>query len=150
MRIWSLDPSYLDNTGLAVCWRETLLAQEALAGNTTDDSNHPQLIRFRGTDNPPSAISTYLHLLADEADARGYSFDRELVALPADPEMRITVTTAQLRYEFDGLCAQLTVRDPGRAEQLLAVHDADTIPMEAALFRAVEGPIERWETQREF
>ena len=41
--------------------------------------NHPQLIRFRAHPQPLEAVAAYLSGLADEADARGYSFNRALI-----------------------------------------------------------------------
>ncbi|OAD21125.1 DNA-(apurinic or apyrimidinic site) lyase / pyrimidine dimer DNA glycosylase, partial [Candidatus Thiomargarita nelsonii] len=34
MRLWSLHPKYLDPKGLVALWRETLLAQKVLLGET--------------------------------------------------------------------------------------------------------------------
>ena len=78
MRIWSLHPSLLDRRALVACWRETLLAQKVLRGLTRGYTNHPQLIRFRAHPQPLEAVAAYLSGLADEADARGYSFNRAL------------------------------------------------------------------------
>ena len=79
MRIWSLHPCLLDRRALVACWRETLLAQKVLRGLTRGYTNHPQLIRFRAHPQPLEAVATYLCGLADEADARGYSFNRALI-----------------------------------------------------------------------
>ena len=79
MRIWSLHPSLLDRRALVACWRETLLAQKVLRGLTRGYTNHPQLIRFRAHPQPLEAVAAYLSGLADEADARGYSFNRALI-----------------------------------------------------------------------
>mgnify|MGYP000929971486 FL=1 len=84
MRIWSLHPSLLDRRALVACWRETLLAQKVLRGLTRGYTNHPQLIRFRAHPQPLEAVAAYLSRLADEADARGYSFNRELIGAGED------------------------------------------------------------------
>ena len=84
MRIWSLHPSLLDRRALVACWRETLLAQKVLRGLTRGYTNHPQLIRFRAHPQPLEAVATYLSGLADEADARGYSFNRALIGAGED------------------------------------------------------------------
>ena len=34
MRLWSLNPKYLDTQGLLAVWREALLAQQVLRGKT--------------------------------------------------------------------------------------------------------------------
>ena len=64
MRIWTIHPKYLDPKGLVALWRETLLAQKVLLGETNGYRNHPQLIRFRATRNPVGAIATYLRTVA--------------------------------------------------------------------------------------
>lgn len=84
MRIWSLRPYLLDRRALVACWRETLLAQKVLRGLTRGYTNHPQLIRFRAHPQPLEAVATYLSGLADEADARGYSFNRALIGAGED------------------------------------------------------------------
>ena len=47
MRIWSIHPQHLDAKGLVALWRETLLAQKVLLGETRGYRNHPQLKRFK-------------------------------------------------------------------------------------------------------
>ena len=47
MRLWSLHPSLLDRAALIAGWREALLAQKVLRGQTTGYRHHPQLVRFR-------------------------------------------------------------------------------------------------------
>ena len=84
MRIWSLHPCLLDRRALVACWRETLLAQKVLRGLTRGYTNHPQLIRFRAHPQPLEAVAPYLSGLADEADARGYSFNRALIGAGED------------------------------------------------------------------
>src|SRR3954452_11063876 len=79
MRIWSLHPRLLDGKGLVACWRETLLAQKVLAGETKGYRNHPQLQRFRATADQMAAIGAYLCGLDAEALNRGYSFNTSLI-----------------------------------------------------------------------
>jgi len=59
MRLWSLHPSYLDPQGLVAVWREGLLAQAVLRGQTTGYTRHPQLARFRGA-GALGAMAAYL------------------------------------------------------------------------------------------
>jgi len=80
MRIWSLHPKYLDAKGLVALWRETILAQKVLEGKTKGYKNHPQLNRFKNTDNPVGAIAVYLKYVAEEADKRGYNFDSNKIS----------------------------------------------------------------------
>ena len=60
MRLWTLHPKYLDARGLVALWREALLAQKVLRGETRGYKHHPQLVRFAETENPPAALATYL------------------------------------------------------------------------------------------
>ena len=76
MRLWSIHPKYLDAKGLVALWREGLLAQNVLLGNTKGYKNHPQLIRFKNSENPYGAIAEYLRYVVNEADNRGYNFNR--------------------------------------------------------------------------
>jgi hypothetical protein len=100
MRLWSLHPSLLDRMALVAVWREALLAQKVLQGRTKGYKHHPQLHRFRETLDPVEAIGTYLSGVANEADARGYKFDRTKIAADATAS-QIPVTDGQLRYEID-------------------------------------------------
>lgn len=59
MRLWSLHPGYLDAKGLVALWREALLAQAVLAGETKGYRNHPQLERFRAGARPAALIAEY-------------------------------------------------------------------------------------------
>lgn len=140
MRIWSLHPEHLDAKGLVACWRETLLAQKVLRGLTEGYRNHPQLTRFRAMSDPVSAVGTYLHGIADEADARGYRFDRSRVVVLPDPDLRIPVTTGQVDHEWQHLLAKLEVRDAERHAALVGA-----APTLHPLFNLVEGPVEDWE-----
>ncbi|WP_067436241.1 pyrimidine dimer DNA glycosylase/endonuclease V [Nocardioides jensenii] len=140
MRIWSLHPEQLDAKGLVACWRETLLAQKVLRGLTEGYRNHPQLVRFRATDDPVVAVATYLHGIADEADARGYHFDRTRVVSEADRALRMPVTDGQVAYEWQHLLAKVALREPTRHQALLV-----TEPRVHPLFVVRPGPIEPWE-----
>ena len=117
MRLWSVHPSYLDTKGLVALWREGLLAQNVLLGKTKGYKNHPQLKRFKVAENPIGAIASYLRAVVDEADNRGYNFDRSKII---NEEFRgmMTVTTGQLDYEFRRLLEKLKERDPARYAQL--------------------------------
>src|SRR3546814_19999293 len=105
-------PEQLDVRGLVAGWRKTLLVQKVLQGLTKGYTRHPKLVRFRATDDPVRAIATYLHSVADEADARTYSFNRALLVAAPDPELRIEVTDGQVDHEWQHLLAKLALRDP--------------------------------------
>ncbi len=140
MRIWSVHPRFLDGKGLVACWRETLLAQAVLEGRTRGYTRHPQLDRFRAQEDPVSAIGAYLAGLADEADARGYLFDRSRIEQPGTKNALVAVTDGQLAYEWTHLQAKLAGRSPAVAARW---RDAAAEPH--PLFQVVPGGVERWE-----
>ena len=52
MRLWSIHPKYLDPIGLVALWREALLGRSVLIRGDGSYYNHPQLLRFKNTENP--------------------------------------------------------------------------------------------------
>lgn len=144
MRIWSLHPKYLDSKGLVALWRETLLAQNVLLGKTKGYKNHPQLLRFKQCDDPVSAIGHYLTLVCEEADRRGYHFNKAKI-VSHKPTPAINVTSGQVRYEFEHLLNKLRLRDP---ERFLTLKDRKRIEVHP-LFNKVRGNIEEWEVVAE-
>lgn len=140
MRLWSISPSYLDSKGLVALWREALLAQKVLAGDTRGYKNHPQLNRFKETSNPQGAIASYLRVVAQEADTRGYHFDKSKI-INRRYNGKIPVTTGQINYEFVHLLGKLKARAP---EQYKIVKDTRTKKIHP-LFIKVRGDIEDWE-----
>lgn len=166
MRIWSLHPSLLDRRALVACWRETLLAQKVLRGLTRGYTNHPQLIRFRAHPQPLEAVAAYLSGLADEADARDYSFNRALIGAgesvgknctdkaenPYASVARIPVPLGQLEYELAFLRHKVAGRDPEwehRLSERLATRGG-LAARAHPLFEVVPGAIEPWEKTKEF
>lgn len=140
MRLWSVHPEHLDRAALVACWRESLLAQAVLAGRTKGYRSHPQLERFRATTDPLVTVATYLVGLAEEADRRGYRFDRSRIIATADPEIRLPVTTLQLDLEWQHLGAKLLVRSPTDHARWAA-----EAPTAHPMFDVVDGAIEPWE-----
>jgi hypothetical protein len=140
MRLWSLHPKYLDRQGLLACWREALLAQKVLKGETCGYRSHPQLTRFLSQPDPLAAIATYLVGLAGEAERRGYHFDRSKIN-PGKITAKISVTQGQVLYEWEHLKTKLRQRDP---EWLLEISGL-AIPEVHPLFQMVAGEVEPWE-----
>lgn len=140
MRLWSIHPCYLDSRGLVALWREGLLAQKVIQGTTAGYRNHPQLRRFRNTPDPSGAIAQYLGHIADEADSRGYRFDRNRI-INRKFEGRIPVTTGQIRYEFQHLLNKLKQRSPELHEQLKMIHSIKLNPV----MLETTGEVEDWE-----
>ena len=144
MRLWTLHPRYLDPRGLVAVWREGLLAQAVLRGQTRGYTRHPQLARFRASGSPVACIASYLAAVHDEATRRGYRFDRKRIARGRCGR-RMRVAAGQLRYEWRHLKAKLAVRDPAWLKLLRQVRRPTTHP----LFRVVPGSVEGWEVGRE-
>lgn len=140
MRLWSVHPAQLDRAALVAGWREGLLAQKVLRGLTKGYTQHPQLVRFRATDDPVVAVVTWLHGLADEADERGYSFDRTRVVVGPDPALRMPLTDGQLHLEWEHLATKVRVRNPEWWAQV-----GDQKPRPHPLFVVEPGPVEHWE-----
>lgn len=140
MRLWTIHPRHLDSKGLVAAWREALLAQKVLAGETKGYRHHPQLVRFQAQAEPRAAIATFLTGLADEARSRGYRFDISKIS-----ELRFTgqidETSGQLAYEWSHLLAKLQVRAPEMARQWSKLK----LPESHPLFRIIPGEVREWE-----
>lgn len=143
MRLWSLHPKYLDPQGLVALWREALLAQAVLCGETRGYRSHPQLERFKNQPDPLAAISQYLKGIHAEAKTRGYAFDESKIKW-AGKTVSLAVTTGQIAYEWSHLLAKLQMRNP-------ALHlkwRETAIPEAHAIFTVYAGGIEPWERYR--
>lgn len=142
MRLWSLHPSLLDRVGLVALWREGLLAQKVLRGQTTGYRFHPQLKRFRATRSPVAAISTYLWSVIDEATIRGYKFDASKIATRRR-RISMSVSRGQLEFERLHLRRKLRLRD---REWLRKMDSGKLRPH--PMLRVIPGRVESWEIGR--
>ncbi|MCU4175918.1 pyrimidine dimer DNA glycosylase/endonuclease V [Carboxylicivirga sp. N1Y90] len=140
MRIWSLHPKYLDAKGLVALWRETLLAKNVLEGKTKGYKNHPQLDRFKATLKPINSINYYLQKVWDEANTRGYNFDRTKFVEIEAVEF-IDVTNGQMDFEIQHLLLKLKKRDIQKYSTYINNDHFDVHP----LFKIIAGGIEEWE-----
>ena len=140
MRLWSLHPRYLDQKGLVALWREALLAQAVLKGQTKGYRNHPQLQRFRAQPSPVNAIAAYLLAVHAEATGRGYRFDAGKVA-SSGPAPLIDVPQGQLDFEWRHLITKLEARVPAWRAALGTPDPLAPHP----LFRTIPGGIADWE-----
>lgn len=125
--------------GLLAVWREGLLAQKVLLGQTKGYRFHPQLDRFRASRNPTAAIGTYLWAVVDEAVSRGYNFDASKI-VTKKLRISIPVTQGQLDFERRHLMKKLQIRDQARFRILVA-----TAPPPHPMLRVVAGDLEPWE-----
>lgn len=140
MRLWSLHPCYLDAKGLVALWREALLAQKVLIGETRAYRHHPQLQRFQALSRPQAGIAMYLRAVYQEACRRNYQFNSDKIGT-LRMRKQITVTSDQVAYEWKHLLAKLKQRDPARFRQQRRLADIRLHP----LFISVPGSVEAWE-----
>lgn len=140
MRLWTIHPKYLDPKGLVALWREALLAQKVLAGETKGYRRHPQLVRFQEQPDPNAAIATFLKVIADEAERRGYRFDSGKI-FDCGRSNHIPETRGQLLYEWDHLKAKLRARAPEMERRWSEI----TMPEPHPLFHIVAGEVRDWE-----
>ena len=140
MRLWTLHPKYLDPKGLAALWREALLAQSVLRGQTKGYTRHPQLVRFRGTQTPVECVAEYLRVIHKEGRRRGYNFDVSKIARGGQVES-IVATVGQLQFEWVHLLRKLRQRNPKWFQELRSVPGVDSHP----LFKIIPGAVEEWE-----
>jgi len=141
MRLWSLDPQYLDRQGLTAAWREALLAQAVLLGRTRGYTRHPQLQRFREQPSPERSMAAFLTGILHEADARGYRFTREKIVGDAGQVPQIPVARGQVDYEWSLLRERMLRRSPEFASRWAGLETVGTHP----LFIVEAGPIADWE-----
>lgn len=128
MRLWSISPVLIDNKGLTALWREGLLALNVLKGKTKGYKNHPQLIRFKECENPVQAITDYLHFIVDEADSRGYNYDRSKLSTRSNNPEIIVISAGQMRFEYRHIKNKILTRNPKEIFRL-PLDEIDYIPL---------------------
>lgn len=144
MRLWSIHPKYLDARGLTALWREGLLALKVLEGKSKGYTNHPQLLRFKAQKDPVISINAYLLYVLEEAEARGYKFDRNKLGRSGPFEF-IQVTSGQLEFELQHLLSKLRHRSPFFYNKIKKV----TFPEPHPVMTVIPGPVEPWEKIRD-
>jgi hypothetical protein len=140
MRLWSIHPKYLDAKGLIALWREGLLAQKVLMGETKGYLNHPQLYRFKETRNPIATIGRYLYHIHQESLRRRYSFDSEKIG-DTRSRTRIEVSSGQVAFERQHLLSKLKIRESPLYTKMCFIDELDVHPS----FHVVAGKIADWE-----
>ncbi|MFC2085159.1 pyrimidine dimer DNA glycosylase/endonuclease V [Bacteroidota bacterium] len=140
MRLWSIHPKYLDSKGLVALWREALLAKKVLQNKTTGYKNHPQLERFKNTNDSFLYLNNYLKEIHNESIRRNYNFDSNKIGVN-NKLKKIHVTSGQINYEFQHLLKKLKGRDRIRYNNLKNLKKIEVFPG----FKEVPGLIEIWE-----
>ena len=90
---------------------------------------------------PGDLVVAYLHGIADEADARGFAYDRSRIAGPRPLVDPVEVADGQLALEWSHLLAKLAGRSPVVAARWSGVVRPDPHPC----FIVVPGPVAPWE-----
>lgn len=124
---------------MVALWRETLLAKNVLEGNTKGYKNHPQLTRFKNSENTLQSINLYLEAVFHESLKRGYHFNKDKFSIQNE-QVTITITKGQIEYEKQHLLNKLKSRDTERYNRLLNIKNIEA----HSLFKIVEGEIEEW------
>lgn len=140
MRLRSIHPKHLDSKWLVALRRESLLAKKVLEWNTKWYKNHPQLIRFKKTKDPITAINKYLQHIYIEANDRWFSFDKSKFNVINISEI-ITVTTWQLEFEKQHILKKTKIRDIKKYEE---IKNSKTIQAHP-IFKVIKGEIENRE-----
>ena len=142
MRIWSINLGWLDSIGIVALWRESLLARSVLEGKTKGYTKHPQLDRFKSSQNPSVAIETYLYYVLEEAKKRGFDFDNGKIRDGlVDKSIKIPVSQGQLDYELELLRFKLKKRSQEYYEKIASTNKGKP----NKLFVSHPGKTEAWE-----
>lgn len=152
MRLWSLHPDYLDTKGLVALWREALLAQKIILGETESYKNHPQMTRFLQAEHPVVAISYYLKSILRTAASRGYKFKASLIRATSTQNLEIPIigcNTGQIDYERALLIHKIKTRQGGPDLVYLRRLLQEVNPHLSEIFRCRTGGIESWERVKE-
>ena len=127
MRLWSVHPKYLDTKGLVALWREGLLAQKVLQGKTKGYRHHPQLDRFKATEDPVASIGWYLYHVHQESRERNFNFQfSKIESIEEVPKIRISEDL--LKNEFQHLLNKLESRDKERYSKQVMIEDIVSHP----------------------
>ena len=154
MRLWSIHPKFLDKSGLVAVWREGLLAKKVLEGKTKGYKNHPQLERFKNTENPLFYINIYLNEIFIEASFRDYKFDYSKIGSTIFDDLfkyqgkMLTVTVEQIAYEINHLLNKLEIRDKkayNKLSEKVFLTESLMNNFVNPMFELIEGPVEKWE-----
>lgn len=145
MRLWTIHPKYLDQKGLVAAWREGLLAKKVLEGKTKGYKNHPQLKRFLECDWSIIAINQYLSEIYNEAEKRGYKFNKDKIEIVCNEiDSKIRVTRKQIQYEYELLKIKIMKRDEKKYQTIKNIEEVEI----SDIFEVEEGEVEIWEKKR--
>jgi len=114
MRFWTTHPSLWDRQALLAVWKEALQYARPILAGTAKPHNpyrrHAQLQRFLACSAPLEALDSYLAVVQEEAQSRGYNFKK--VEFTSRSEKTVT-TYGQLHYELTYLRHKMKNRKKG-------------------------------------
>jgi hypothetical protein len=156
MRLWSIHPEYLDRMGLLGLWREALLAQQVLHGETESYKNHSHMQRFYALtrEDAMQYMSDYLFYIWQEGKLRGYKMNVENIKDPRNerpilitPNQLFTVTSGQLALEYQILRIRTRERSIKHFTELDTKFPSHRlwVPKPNPVFTLVHGRKEEWE-----
>jgi hypothetical protein len=156
LRLWSIHPEYLDRAGLLGLWREALLAQQVLHGETEGYKNHSHMQRFYALDKEDAMqyMSDYLFYIWQEGKLRGYKLNVNQIKDPRNEEPITTtptklfaVTSGQLSLEYQILRMKVRERDSKHFLMLQEKFPSHHlwIPKPNPVFTLIHGRREEWE-----
>ncbi|MFH7320505.1 DUF1722 domain-containing protein [Desulfurivibrio sp. D14AmB] len=139
MRVWDLDPGYLNRASLLGEHRELHGIVAILRDGKTGYSRHPETLRWRGHG---WALSQRHRLLAAEMALRGY-VDRSPVRLRANPRQWPEIFLNPPGEQLLLLAGKYRDRPPGRiplprnSQQLWAQHKYSVLARDPAAYRQI-------------
>lgn len=151
MRLWSLNPKYLDPLGLSRNYFEGLRGYNTLIGLTKIWKNHSQLIRFKKYD-PIPYLSFYLQNVLEEAIRRDLDWTTQSILKPItnDYTQSMSVTEGQIEYEINWLHHKMKNRQKVHQKYIdLLESERNNVELNP-IFYKVSGDIEFWEKIKEF
>lgn len=113
--------------------------KNVLEGKTIGYKNHPQLIRFKNSENSVQVINQYLLAVYEESLTHGYHFNKAKFNIYFHPQT-LTVTQGQIEYEMQHLLKKLKPRDFTKYNKLINQKNIEPHP----IFKIIDGEIEEW------
>lgn len=122
----------------------TLLAKNVLQGKTKGYKNHPQLIRFKNSQDPIKSIDFYLSLIYLESLKRNFNFNKTKFKT-TDFKEKIIINKEQIKFEFNHLQKKLKERNFEKYLENKTLFSKNNKIESNNLFNIIAGPIEHWE-----
>lgn len=123
MILWTLNPSYLDDTSLFLLWHDAVTAKNIIKSNKARYyKDHPEIKKFLQSPMPIDEINEYLLHIYDEAHFRNIELDASLLestSLEFTATLPIEVSNEQLSKEYKRLLDILKNDNRARYNELI-------------------------------